>query len=134
MSKLDDLHTLQRLLKEFEFPVSPILEYAIKEKMEKLSSADENPVSMPVVEIEENEGMLEVSVQPSSPKKKKPSILRVIRADGTIIERAKAAVLPIEIHPVAQEVLIVQRLIIQAQSAQNKGRGEQQHGQDERGP
>lgn len=36
MSKLDDLHTLVRLLKEFEFPVSPILEYAIKEKEEEL--------------------------------------------------------------------------------------------------
>ena len=36
MSKLDDLHTLVRLLREFEFPVSPILEYAIKEKEEEL--------------------------------------------------------------------------------------------------
>lgn len=36
MSKLDDLHMLVRLLKEFEFPVSPILEYAIKEKEEEL--------------------------------------------------------------------------------------------------
>lgn len=47
MSKLDDLHTLQRLLKEFEFPVSPILEYAIKEKEEELCTdniggADDN--------------------------------------------------------------------------------------------
>lgn len=40
MSKLDDLHTLQRLLKEFEFPVSPILEYAIKEKEEELCAKD----------------------------------------------------------------------------------------------
>lgn len=40
MSKLDDLHTLQRLLKEFEFPVSPILEYAIKEKEEELCAND----------------------------------------------------------------------------------------------
>lgn len=40
MSKLDDLHTLQRLLKEFEFPVSPILEYAIKEKEEELCADD----------------------------------------------------------------------------------------------
>lgn len=40
MSKLDDLHTLQRLLKEFEFPVSPILEYAIKEKEEELCVKD----------------------------------------------------------------------------------------------
>lgn len=36
MSKLDDLQTLVRLLKEFEFPVSPILEYAIKEKEDEL--------------------------------------------------------------------------------------------------
>ena len=36
MSKLDDLYTLVRLLKEFEFPVSPILEYAIKSKEEEL--------------------------------------------------------------------------------------------------
>lgn len=36
MNKLKDLHTLVRLLREFEFPVSPILEYAIKEKEEEL--------------------------------------------------------------------------------------------------
>lgn len=40
MSKLDDLHTLVRLLDEFKFPVSPILEYAIKEKEEELCSSD----------------------------------------------------------------------------------------------
>lgn len=40
MSKLDDLHTLQRLLKEFEFPVSPILEYAIMEKEEELCAGN----------------------------------------------------------------------------------------------
>ena len=38
MSKLNDLHILVRLLKEFELPVSPILEYAIKEKEEELST------------------------------------------------------------------------------------------------
>lgn len=36
MSKLDDLQTLKRLLKDFKFPVSPILEYAIKEKEAEL--------------------------------------------------------------------------------------------------
>ena len=40
MSKLDDLHTLQRLLKEFGFPVSPILEFAIREKEEELCVDD----------------------------------------------------------------------------------------------
>lgn len=44
MSKLDDLHTLKRLLKEFELPVSPILEYAIKEIEAKLCT-DESPAS-----------------------------------------------------------------------------------------
>lgn len=91
MSKLDDLHTLVRLLNEFEFPVSPILEYAIKEKIEQLSSDDESPVVMPVVEVQENSGMLEVSVKATTGTKKKPSVLRIIRADGTIIECEKAA-------------------------------------------
>lgn len=36
MNTLEDLHTLKRLLYEFEFPVSPILEYAIKNKEEEL--------------------------------------------------------------------------------------------------
>lgn len=91
MSKLEDLHTLVRLLKEFEFPVSPILEYAIKEKIEQLSSDDESTVVMPVVEVQENDGMLEVSVKTTAGTKKKPSVLRIIRTDGTIIECEKAA-------------------------------------------
>lgn len=33
MGTLNDLKTLVRLLEEFELPVSPILQYAIKEKM-----------------------------------------------------------------------------------------------------
>lgn len=52
MSKLDDLHTLQRLLKEFEFPVSPILEYAIKEKEEELC-AENNGIACDNVQNEE---------------------------------------------------------------------------------
>lgn len=91
MSKLDDLQTLVRLLKEFEFPVSPILEYAIKEKIKQLSSNDESPVVMPVVEVQENDRMHEVSVKATVRTNKKPSVLRIIRADGTIIEYEKAA-------------------------------------------
>lgn len=37
MGRIDDLHTLMRLLKEFDLPVSPILEYAIKEKYQMLN-------------------------------------------------------------------------------------------------
>ena len=36
MGTLNDLQTLVRLLEEFELPVSQILQYAIKEKMESL--------------------------------------------------------------------------------------------------
>lgn len=36
MGNLSDLYTLTRLLKEFDLPVSPILEYAIREKLESL--------------------------------------------------------------------------------------------------
>ena len=55
MSKLEDLHTLQRLLKEFEFPVSPILEYAIKEKIDQLSSDDDSQINMPIMDVQENQ-------------------------------------------------------------------------------
>ena len=36
MNKLEDLYTLVGLLKNFELPISPILEFAIKEKEEQL--------------------------------------------------------------------------------------------------
>jgi len=91
MSKLDDLHTLQRLLKEFEFPVSPILEYAIKEKIDQLSSDDDSQTNMPIMDVQENHGMMEVSVEAPVRIKKKPTKICVIRADGTTIVSEKAA-------------------------------------------
>ena len=91
MSKLDDLHTLQRLLKEFEFPVSPILEYAIKEKIDQLSSDDDSQINMPIMDVQENHGMMEVSVEAPVRIKKKPTKICVILADGTTIVSEKAA-------------------------------------------
>ena len=91
MSKLDDLHTLQRLLKEFEFPVSPILEYAIKEKIDQLSSDDDSQINMPIMDVQENHGMMEVSVVAPVRIKKKATKICVIRADGTTIVSEKAA-------------------------------------------
>ena len=91
MSKLDDLHTLQRLLKEFEFPVSPILEYAIKEKIDQLSSDDDSQINMPIIDVQENHGMMEVSVGAPVRIKKKATKICVIRADGTTIVSEKAA-------------------------------------------
>ena len=73
MGKIDDLHTLMRLLKEFDLPVSPILEYAIKEKMDSLGGALTD----------------DVSAQSAEPSLKIPlnaeKGLRVEFPDGTII-------------------------------------------------
>ena len=91
MTDVEELKHVLEVLNKFDIPVSPILEYAIKEKIEQLSSDDESTVIMPVVEVQENDGMLEVSVKTTAGTKKKPSVLRIIRTDGTIIECEKAA-------------------------------------------
>ena len=91
MTDVEELKHVLEVLNKFDIPVSPILEYAIKEKIEQLSSDDESTVVMPVVEVQENDGMLEVSVKTTAGTKKKPSVLRIIRTDGTIIECEKAA-------------------------------------------
>lgn len=58
MSKLADLNTLVRLLKEFELPVSPILEYAINEKFEAYQCEDNNTeYKESSVEIEEKSSL-----------------------------------------------------------------------------
>ena len=91
MTDVEELKHVLEVLNKFDLPVSPILEYAIKEKIEQRSSDDESTVVMPVVEVQENDGMLEVSVKTTAGTKKKPSVLRIIRTDGTIIECEKAA-------------------------------------------
>ena len=91
MTDVEELKHVLEVLNKFDLPVSPILEYAIKEKIEQLSSDDESTVVMPVVEVQENDGMLEVYVKTTAGTKKKPSVLRIIRTDGTIIECEKAA-------------------------------------------
>lgn len=91
MTDVEELKHVLEVLNKFDLPVSPILEYAIKEKIEQLSSDDDSHVVMPVVEVQENDGMLEVSFKATTGTKKKPSALRIIRTDGTIIECEKAA-------------------------------------------
>lgn len=91
MTAAEELQHVLEVLNKFDLPVSPILEYAIKEKIEQLSSEDESPVVEPAVEVQEKDGLLEVSVKLSSGTKKKPSGLRIVRGDGSIIECEKAA-------------------------------------------
>ncbi len=84
MSKLDDLHTLQRLLKEFEFPVSPILEYAIREKEEQLC-ADENAKTCDKVQEEEHYSCTDVitSISFTSIKEAFSNYLYSLKSKGT---------------------------------------------------
>ena len=91
MTDVEELNHALEVLNKFDLPVSPILEYAIKEKIEQLSSDGENLVVMPIVGVQENDDMHKVSVKPTVGIKKKPSVLRIVRADGTIIECEKAA-------------------------------------------
>lgn len=120
MKTLEDLHTLVRLLHEFKFPVSPILEYEIKNKEEELKNSgvyenetgfnllNENQTEYSSVKldfdstnIERNREVVNVSIPKTSSfrsretydtsNKKKPSILRVYREDNSIIDLGIAA-------------------------------------------
>lgn len=89
MSRLDDLHTLVRLLKEFDLPVSPIMEYAIKEKEEELSQTDTDeyqPISFAV----ENTPTQKMSCTENKPTRTKSEILRVLFPDGSVAQYNRA--------------------------------------------
>lgn len=88
MSRLDDLHTLVRLLQEFELPVSPILEYSIKEKEEELmqiSTEEYTPISF------EQETPIVVPAAASEHKTKgKSEVLRVEFPNGKVVQCNRA--------------------------------------------
>ena len=50
------------------------------------------------------------------------------------MQRLEAAVLPVEIHPLAEKVLIVERHIVKAQPAHGESGGDQQHGNEHGSP
>lgn len=60
MSKLEDIYTLIRLLKEYNLPVSTILDYEIKQKIEEFSSYNESTDDMPNNEVKEKDDSSEV--------------------------------------------------------------------------
>ena len=61
MNTLNDLHTLVHLLKEFEYPVSPILEYAIQEKEKELSNSQNSQRN---IQLSTNEYSSQSKVEP----------------------------------------------------------------------
>lgn len=91
MKTLEDLLILEKLLAEFEFPVSPILQYAIREKKEELMKKEcvTETVQEPPITYVDN-STPEENYQPDFFKKKATG-LRVYRSDGTFIQCAKAA-------------------------------------------
>ena len=80
MGTLNDLQTPVRLLEEFELPVSPILQYAIKVKMESLHGGQDT------IEYDST-----VELKCEAFHKNPPTTLRVEFPDGTVISELKAA-------------------------------------------
>lgn len=91
MTDAEELKHVLEVLKKFDLPISPILEYAIKEKIEELSLNSERSASVPVDEVFSEESVIEPSSIKAVTAKKKPTSLRVTRANGTTIECVKAA-------------------------------------------
>lgn len=91
MTDAEELKHVLEVLKKFDLPISPILEYAIKEKIEELSLNSESSVSVPVAEAFSEESVIESSSIKAETAKKKPTSLRVTRSNGTTIECVKAA-------------------------------------------
>lgn len=90
MNSIDDLHTLKRLLAEFELPVSPILEYAIENKEEELMESLSKKQTA-FSNKEEAVNIMSDNTEDIKAAKKALSILRIYREDGTLIEGVKTS-------------------------------------------
>lgn len=96
MKTLEDLHLLVRLLKDFELPISPILEFAIKEKEEELASN----IPFSSIQQETKDILLPTRKEHTSTihfscdkihQRNKNAKLRVYRNDGSIIQDSRVA-------------------------------------------
>lgn len=91
MGDIEELNQLLVVLKKYDLPVSPILEYAIRGKIERLSTSKDGkevgfkPAPVQVIQELGNNSNLIVKT------KGKSTTIRVIRPDGSIIEHNKAA-------------------------------------------
>lgn len=102
MGKLDDLHTLVKLLNAFELPVSPILEYAIKEKEEELIQAGhteefKSSDTSDILEYHEVERNTYFSDFTPSRTRSNTETLRVEYPDGKVIQYPRASDTYIEV-------------------------------------
>lgn len=90
MKEIEELQNLLDILKKYNLPVSPILEYAIKEKIESLSQGERKPVSVEENQVIDTEKEPDDYVNEQSGTKR-ISTIRIIRPDGSVIEEKKAA-------------------------------------------
>ena len=117
MTKNEELNLLLEIMRKYDLPVSPILEFAIRSKMDDSSGDDliipevssmksdtdlvqsseiasmERPFQHSNVMLEEETEMdYRTRVSDTTRKNRKKTILRVTRPDGSIIEDSKATV------------------------------------------
>ena len=103
MTRNEELTLLLEILRKYDLPISPILEFAIRSKMDDSSGDDMIiPEVCPVVsdtEIVESQKIMQPvdsyyvnPVADSTRKNRKKTILRVTRPDGSTIEDSKATV------------------------------------------
>ena len=91
MNELEELQSIMKLLKKYELPISPILEYAIEEKIDQISLKEEAMSSPSATVIQESDKNNKVDGNTKYCTKKKPLTLRVVRSDGTVLEGVKSA-------------------------------------------
>lgn len=117
MTKNEELNLLLEIMRKYDLPVSPILEFAIRSKMDDSSSDDViipevssmrsdidsvqaseiSTIEMPfqhsnVMLVEKAEADYRTRMSDTTRKNRKKTILRVTRPDGSIIEDSKATV------------------------------------------
>ena len=54
MNELEELQSIMKLLKKYELPISPILEYAIEERISQISSIEETKLPPSSDLVQEN--------------------------------------------------------------------------------
>ena len=117
MTRNEELTLLLEIMRKYDLPVSPILEFAIRSKMDDSSSDDViipevssmrsdidsvqaseiSTIEMPfqhsnVMLVEKTETDYRTRMSDTTRKNRKKTILRVTRPDGSIIEDSKATV------------------------------------------
>ena len=91
MNELEELQSIMKLLKKYELPISPILEYAIEEKIAQISLKEDFMLSPSAAVVQESDKIIKADGNTKTCIKKKPLTLRIVRSDGTILEGVKSA-------------------------------------------